>query len=135
MSALASNGESARSGSATTSQVHDTNADQEHECEPGTLESYARTLSTVGREAGERRSREADPDGLARVLEAIEDLANEGWTFTAADVRARTGPGFGAIMGAAFHTARRQGLIEAVGVEASKSVTRHSSLVRTWRRS
>ena len=133
MNAPASNNGGVRSGSATTSQAQGNSGREEDAPQQATLEAFARHLSAIGRDTGERRTAEADPDGLARVLQVIAGLAAEGWTFTSADVRSRVGPGFGAVMGAAFHTARRQGLIEAVGVETSKSITRHGSLVRTWR--
>lgn len=97
------------------------------------LVTYREQLVTTAKNTGIKRSGQSDPDALARVLEAISDLAAEGWTFTSDDVRARTGPGFEAVMGAGFHVARRRGLTEAVGVETSKALSRHGSLIRTWR--
>jgi hypothetical protein len=97
------------------------------------LRDYRADLVTTAKTAGLKRSARADPDGLARVLEAIAELAAEGRWFTSDDVRARTGPGFGAVTGAAFHVARRRGIIDAVGTETSKVQSTHGRLIRTWR--
>lgn len=98
------------------------------------LLAYQRQMSESVRGAGEGGSRRSDPDGFALVLAAMAAIAEEGWIFTSDDVRARVGPGYEGVMGAAFATARREGWLEAVGFGISKAVTRHGGLLRQWRR-
>ena len=134
MNAPASNGGGALSGSATTSQVHGNSGREDDAPEQTTLEAYGRQIATTLRVVGERRSRQSDPDAFDAALRAIEEVAAEGWTFDAADVRARLGPGYEAVLGAAFGAARRASLIECAGYGTSRTLSRHGSLTRVWRR-
>jgi hypothetical protein len=97
------------------------------------LVAYRDQTITAAKSAGLKRSGQSDPEGLARVLEVISELAVEGWTFSSDDVVARTGPGYGAVMGSGFSALSKAGEIESVGFTTSRRVQRHGSLIRTWR--
>jgi hypothetical protein len=97
------------------------------------LVAYRDQAITAAKTSGMKRAGTTDPEGLARVLETISDLAAEGWEFTSDDVVARTGPGYGAVMGSAFHALAKAGRIESVGFTTSRRVQRKGSVIRTWR--
>lgn len=70
-------------------------------------------------------------DGADRV---IVEMAATGTTFTADDFRVRllVQPHHPNALGAALARAARRGVITAVGVETSRTPSRHGGLVRVW---
>ena len=74
--------------------------------------------------------------GIARVIAL---LARQAETFTNDDVRAQAlerslgEPTHPNAWGAAMSTARKRGVIQAVGYTASTQVSRHGAIVRQWR--
>ena len=97
-------------------------------------EKWMAELADAAKTTGQRGAVAADPEGFRRALEAIATLAGEAYPFDAADVRAVAGrfqsPN---VVGAAFSTARKAGLIEVAGYVPSRNVSRHGALVRLWR--
>lgn len=100
--------------------------------EQATLDGYASTLSAAARTEGERSSRNSDPDGSAEARRIILDLLDAGLEVTADDIRPRLEVGTPAVIGAAFGSLAREGLIEIVGYERSRAPSRHAGLVRRW---
>ncbi|UDL14884.1 hypothetical protein PP357_gp37 [Arthrobacter phage Sarge] len=76
-----------------------------------------------------------DTDWPADAVAKIIDLAHAHPTFTADDLarEMRKAP-HPNMVGAAFSTARGQGLIEAAGYTTSNTPSRHHGVVRVWRR-
>ena len=97
------------------------------------LDTYRRELSSAATKAGMDRSRTADPDGHAEALGIIRDLARDGVTFDADDVRRRQRFGTPTVLGAAFREAARRRWIEAVEIGTSRAPSRHGALQRRWR--
>jgi hypothetical protein len=97
-------------------------------------ERWMAALADRAKVTGQGGAAAADPEGFARALEAIAELSAEGEPFDSTDVRAVAGPFERPnVVGAAFSAARKAGLIEVAGYGASRTVSRHGSLVRLWR--
>lgn len=96
-------------------------------------DEYRAGLAKRAQETGRSRAIAADADGYEEALELIRDLAQSGEVFSADDVRARQRIGSPAVLGPAFKAARREGLIEPVGVDVSANVSQHGGLLRAWR--
>ena len=96
-------------------------------------EEYRASLAAQAKRAGQVRAVSADPEGFARASNAISALAKLGHPFDASDIRAWAGPFQSPnVIGAAFSTARKAGLIRSAGVTTSKATSRHGGLVRLW---
>jgi adenosine/AMP kinase len=76
-----------------------------------------------------------DTDWPSDAVATIIGLAHAHDTFTADDLcrEMRKAP-HPNMVGAAFSTARGQGLIEAAGYTTSNTPSRHHGVIRTWRR-
>jgi hypothetical protein len=98
------------------------------------FEVYRRELRDDARRAGEEGSRLSDPDGFDEARSIILELVDEGFTITADDVRPRLTVGTADVLGVAFGSLRREGLIEADGYALSRARSRHGSVIRRWRR-
>lgn len=96
-----------------------------------TIEDYADELRSRRTETGLASAQRGDPDLFAEIIDAIRRVARARATFTADDVRARTGSG-GAAMGAAFQHLARAGEIRPVGYATSTAASRHGAVVRLW---
>ncbi|WP_336715394.1 hypothetical protein [Arthrobacter sp. USHLN218] len=74
-----------------------------------------------------------DLDWQSDALEVIESIAYEQWTFSSDDLRDRMRPApHPNMVGAAFSTARKAGLITPIGYMASRSKSRRLGVVRVW---
>jgi hypothetical protein len=97
-------------------------------------ERWMQTFAERAKSTGQSTAAAADPEGFEWALEAIAGLADQGYPFDAADVRAAAGPFERPnVVGAAFSAARKAGLIEVAGYATSRTVSRHGALVRLWR--
>jgi hypothetical protein len=84
-------------------------------------------------DAGEQAALSFAREWADLAWDELVDLARAGQAFTADDLLARTGPApsSGAV-GAVIRQASRTGLIEAIGFQTSKRVSRHNGLQRVW---
>lgn len=94
-----------------------------------TLIEYAEALSASARDHGLAASAGNDPEWTERALELIWQLP-PGDRITADDIRADLGRS--PAMGSVFRRAQNAGWIACVGIEASRTVTRHRGAQRIW---
>jgi hypothetical protein len=89
------------------------------------LDDYVASLAINARDTGMSASKAADPDWVEDVLEWIFNLPT-GYRFDADLIRSVHGksPASGSVV----NTAQRRGWIRSVGVNRSKSLTRHKGL-------
>lgn len=77
----------------------------------------------------------ADETWMEDAVATIIGLSHTHEVFTADDLaREMRRPPSDKMPGAAFSTARGQGLIEAAGYTTSNTPSRHHGVIRTWRR-
>jgi hypothetical protein len=96
-------------------------------------DEYRASLAAQAKGTGQRRAVAADPEGFARASRAISALAKLGHPFDADAVRAWAGPfETGNVIGAAFSSAKKAGIIRVAGVTTAKATSRHGGLVRLW---
>lgn len=97
------------------------------------LEEYRASIIRAAWDAGEQAALSFDREWADVAWDELVDLARSGQHFSADDLLARTGsaPSPGAI-GAVIRQASRRGLIEAIGFQTSKRVSRHNGLQRVW---
>lgn len=78
---------------------------------------------------------EPETDWRATALEAVEDLAKTGMTFTADTLRQRgvTEPPHPNQWGSVFQTAHRRGLITKADYSSSQRKSRHGGFLHAWR--
>ena len=90
------------------------------------------TAAIALRDQGQQQASDARPDDRARVDAAIRAAAATGLPFSANSIRSQHGVK-GPVVGAAFTAARKAGLIERIGREASTDPGTHGHEVGTWR--
>jgi hypothetical protein len=101
--------------------------------EVSNLDRYRGSITRATREAGEQAALSFAREWADVGWDALVDLARSGRHFSADDLVAEVGPAPspGAI-GALIRQASRTGLIEAIGYQTSKRVSRHDGLQRVW---
>jgi hypothetical protein len=97
------------------------------------FEEYRADIIQATQDAGEQAALSFAREWADVAWDELVDLARSGQHFSADDLLARTGsaPRPGAI-GAVIRQASRRGLIEAIGIQTSKRVSRHNGLQRVW---
>jgi hypothetical protein len=97
------------------------------------IESYVHDAAEWARDSGLDASVKADRDGFEEALGLIAAYPS-GSVLFASRVRPQQQVGSPRVLGAAFRTAAKRGLIEADGFGTSSAASRHSGLERQWRR-
>lgn len=112
----------------TTFRDQRTASDQEQD----DLFTWARSMASAARNAGEDRAKVSDPDYCRDLEEWIYNLP-AGYEFDANTIRSMFGASNAA--GAVVGSAARKRLIEHVGWTKSRAITRHGADIKIWRRS
>jgi hypothetical protein len=97
-----------------------------------TLDDYRTQLGRAAASTGLRNAAIGDPDLFSEACDAIAQRARLGYTFSADEIRSDLGGVSGSAVGSAFRSMAAQGVIFCVGLETSKSASRHAGLVRRW---
>jgi hypothetical protein len=98
-----------------------------------TVESYVHDAGAWARDAGMDASVEADHHGFQEAVRLIAAYPS-GSVLFASRVRRQQKLGSPRVLGAAFRTAAKRGLIEPDGFSTSLAASRHSGYERRWRR-
>jgi hypothetical protein len=97
------------------------------------LEEYRAGIIRAAQDAGGQAALCFAREWADLAWDELVDLARSGQHFSADDLLARTGPAPNpAAIGAVIRQASRTGLIEAIGFQTSKRVSRHNGLQRVW---